>query len=155
MRHLLWVAARVSPPIAPADDRRQHWGFVGDGNRSGQIHAPLLWKQSRRQRQKERRKHKTKEQKRGNDCDEKKSGAWGDDPNLEKKKSSENLEPIVPRVAPRVAPKIKVSHDLGRECNSENCFYTQGFRELLREWPFHSECFLFFSEDRGDSQVSE
>ena len=65
------------------------------------------------------------------------------------KKRSENLgwnlgvQPI-PRVAPRVAPRIGFSHKLGRECHSENCSEnTPEFRELLREWPFHSESVFF------------
>ena len=74
--------------------------------------------------------------------------ARGNHPNFEKKRS-ENLgwnfgvQPI-PRVAPRVAPRIGFSHKLGRECHSENCSeHTLEFRELLREWPFHSESIFF------------
>ena len=53
------------------------------------------------------------------------------------------VQPI-PRVAPRVAPRIGFSHKLGRECHSENCSEnTPEFRELLREWPFHSESVFF------------
>ena len=66
------------------------------------------------------------------------------------KKSSENLgwnfgvQPI-PRVTPRVAPRIAFSHRLGRECHSDNCSEnTPEFRELLREWPFHSRAFFIF-----------
>ena len=66
-----------------------------------------------------------------------------------KKKRSENLgwnfgvQPI-PRVAPRVAPRIGFSHKLGRDCHSESCSEnTPEFRELLREWPFHSESVFF------------
>ena len=61
------------------------------------------------------------------------------------KKCSENfgVQPI-PRVAPRVAPRIGSSHKLGRECHSENCSENAPeFRELLREWPFHSESVFF------------
>ena len=65
------------------------------------------------------------------------------------KKRSENLgsnfgvQPI-PRVAPRVAPRIGFPHKLGRESHSENCSEnTPEFRELLREWPFHSESVFF------------
>ena len=46
------------------------------------------------------------------------------------------------------------SHKLGRECHSENCSEnTPEFRELLREWPFHSESVFF--QNWGLSQVSE
>ena len=76
--------------------------------------------------------------------------ACGNHPNFEKRRS-ENLgwnfgvQPI-PRVAPRVAPRIGFSHRLGRECHSESCSEnTPEFRELLREWPFHSES-VFFSK---------
>ena len=49
-----------------------------------------------------------------------------------------------PRVAPRVAPRIGFSHKLGRECHSENCSENAPeVRELLREWPFHSESVFF------------
>ena len=61
------------------------------------------------------------------------------------KKRSENLgwnfgvQPI-----PRVAPRIRFSHKLGRESHSESCSENAlEFRELLREWPFHSESVFF------------
>ena len=41
-------------------------------------------------------------------------------------------------------PGIGFSHKLGRQCHSENCSEnTLEFRELLREWPFHSESVFF------------
>ena len=47
---------------------------------------------------------------------------------------------MTPGVAPRIAPRMGFSHELGRERNSESCFENiVEFRELLREWPFHSE----------------
>ena len=53
------------------------------------------------------------------------------------------VQPI-PRVAPRVAPRIGFSHKLGRDCPSENCTENAPeFRELLWEWPFHSESVFF------------
>ena len=66
-----------------------------------------------------------------------------------KKKRSENLswnfgvQPI-PRAAPRVTPRIGLSHKEGRECHSESCSKNAPeFRELLREWPFHSKSIFF------------
>ena len=54
----------------------------------------------------------------------------------------------MPRVALRVALRMGFSHDLGQECKSESCSENaQEFRELLREWPFHSESVFF--QDRG------
>ena len=83
---------------------------------------------------------------------------WRAEPPQFWKKRSENLgwnfgvQPI-PRVAPRVAPRIGFSHKLGHECHSENCSEnTPEFRELLREWPFHSESVFW---NWGGSQVSE
>ena len=62
--------------------------------------------------------------------------------------------PTIPRDAPRVAPRIGFSHKLGRERHSENCSEnTPEFRELLREWTFHSESVFF--QNWGGSQVSE
>ena len=44
----------------------------------------------------------------------------------------------------------RVSHKLGRDCHSENCSEnTPEFRELLREWPFHSESVFFFQNWGG------
>ena len=69
----------------------------------------------------------------------------GTTPILKKKKRSENLGrnfgvQSIPRVAPRVAPRIGFSHTLGRESHSESCSENAPeFRELLREWPCHSE----------------
>ena len=69
----------------------------------------------------------------------------GTTPNFDEKKCSENLGwnfgvQSIQRVAPRVAPRIGFSHKLGRECHSENCSENAPeFRQLLREWPFHSE----------------
>ena len=82
----------------------------------------------------------------------------GDHPNFEKNApriwAEIQASNPIPRVAPRVAPRIGFSHKFGRECHSENCSEnTPEFRELLREWPFHSESVFF--KNWGGSQVSE
>ena len=82
----------------------------------------------------------------------------GTTPILRKKRSEKlgwkfGLKPI-PRVAPRVAPRIAFFTRLGRECNSESCSENSPeFRELLREWPLHSES-SFCSQSWGGSLVS-
>ena len=74
-------------------------------------------------------------------ADARKTQQWQLTTNLKKK--APRVQPI-PRVAPRVAPRIGFSHKLGRESHSESCSENAPeFRELLREWPFHSESVLF------------
>ena len=83
--------------------------------------------------------------------------ARGNHPSFEKKAPriwAEILASNQFRVAPRVAPRIGLSHKLVVSAvpriaprmprNSENCSENAPeFRELLLEWPFHSESVFF------------
>ena len=74
------------------------------------------------------------------------SGAWG--PPKIFTKTKEKLResglkfwlPNKTSVAPRDAPRVELSHNSGPECNCKSCpENAPEFRDLLREWPFHSE----------------
>ena len=69
--------------------------------------------------------------------------ARGNHPNFEKTLREIGLKFWRPTDS-ESCPRIGFSRKLGRDCHSESCSEnTPEFRELLREWPFHSESVFF------------